>query len=128
MTHYLKSSRKKKTKSDKSFPKEVVEAIYRRDKGACTICGSCINLEAHPHHVFYRSELYRDIINWKENGVTICTRCHASITNKTPDNGGKEMDKQLKRQSIKWFKKNKNTTDEDIKTLTALYRARYGRL
>ena len=128
MTHYLKSPRKKKTKSDKSFPPEVVEAIYRRDKGACTICGSCINLESHPHHVFYRSELYRDIINWKENAVTICTCCHNTVTNKTPDNRGKEMDKQLKRQSIEWFKKNKNTTEDDIKTLTALYRARYGRL
>lgn len=128
MTHYLKSPRKKKTRSDKSFPPEVVEASYKRDKGACVCCGSCIGLEIHPHHIFYRSELYRDIINWKENAATICQRCHAAVTNKTPDNGGKEKDKQLKRQSIEWFRKNRDTSEDDMRTLEALYRARYGRL
>ncbi len=128
MTHYLKSPRKKKTKSDKSFPPEVVEAIFKRDKEACTICGSCINLSVAPNHIFRRSELYRDIINWKENGHIICTSCDHAVTNPTPDNGGKEMDKQLKRQSIEWFRKNRDTSEDDIRTLEALYRARYGRL
>jgi len=126
--NYLKQPRTKKTRSDKSFPPDVVEAIFKRDKGACTICGSCINLEVHPNHIFRRSELYRDIINWKENGHIICRNCHIAVTNPTPDNGGKEMDKQLKRQSIEWFRKNRDITEDDMRTLEALYRARYGRL
>jgi 5-methylcytosine-specific restriction endonuclease McrA len=113
---------------NKNFSEKTKETIFERDNYCCVLCGSCINIEKVPHHVFYRSELHREIVKDPSNGVCICISCHEAVTNKTPDNGGKEKDKQLKRQSIEWFRKNRDTSADDMRTLEALYRARYGRL
>ena len=62
-------SKRKKiiTKLDTRWSK----AVIGRDNGICQKCGS---LGDNPHHVFLRRYMGSRFL--KENGITLCTKCH----------------------------------------------------
>jgi 5-methylcytosine-specific restriction endonuclease McrA len=120
LSYYMRT---KKTYQQKSFSQEVKQSVYD-EFPCCWVCGASNAWEF--HHVFYRSELYRDIINWKENCALLCSKCHNAITNKTKENNGQEYDKLLKQKAIEAFAANERCTNEDIAVLKKIYRERHG--
>jgi len=58
---------------------KVLRYVYIRDKGRCIICGTKNNLEAVPHHCFYRSEYFKEDRDEEWNLVTLCRKCHQAI-------------------------------------------------
>lgn len=123
--NYLKQPRTKKTYKEKSFSPKTIEAAMKRDKESCRICGVCFGLDP-LHHIFFRSELYSDIINKLPNASVICSKCHQAITNPTKDNKGREYDKQLKGEAIREFIA-AGTDKSEVAKLQQIYRGKgYG--
>lgn len=71
----------KKKKRSNTIPKKIVLNVFIRDEGICQKCGMLTDAlidndslpSAHCHHVKYRSQCGKDII---ENLITICHICH----------------------------------------------------
>ncbi len=53
---------------------ELHQAILRRDRWRCQICGAMSHLEV--HHQQFRSRSGQDT---EENLITLCHHCHATI-------------------------------------------------
>lgn len=51
------------------------KSVFKRDNYTCQDCGDK-GCELHPHHIKPKS-LYKDIMFDVENGVTLCSDCHA---------------------------------------------------
>ena len=54
-----------------SLPKEITDALYKRDGWKCRHCKSRNGL--HPHHVVFQSHGGKDELN---NLLTLCAECH----------------------------------------------------
>lgn len=65
-------SNKKETVTD-----EVYNAVLKRDKGKCRLCGT--NKDLHLHHIKGRG---KDLTNNIENCIMLCQRCHLEVVHK----------------------------------------------
>lgn len=124
MTHqtYFKPKRSKKAWREKDFSPYMKDKIVLRDK-VCQVC----NRHNPPHdvqHIFSRGRLYRDTVNWIENGVLVCRECHHRLTHPKADQD-KYDDLALHLLALDRFKANKKTPKEDIKEMIVLINARF---
>lgn len=107
---------------DKNFPHKIKLEILERDNYRCRKCGTRSNLEYRaPHHCFFKSELFREIVNWKENGCVICFRCHNEAHARGP------ADYILKSYAIREFERNPNTKQVDLEELYKIFKQHYGK-
>lgn len=83
---------------NKNFTAKTVSKIYNRDRRQCRVCGS-YELESVPHHIFFKSELFKKCVRHKCNGALICKHCHYQIHHK----GNKKFEKQLKQEALNMF-------------------------
>lgn len=56
-----------------SLDKDLVAAVYKRDK---YMCRSCRERRLHPHHVVFRSQGGPDIMS---NLLSLCPQCHDAV-------------------------------------------------
>lgn len=121
------------SKNKKNFSEETIYEIIERDSPrgipTCQACGVGFGcFEAIPHHVFFKSQLYRDCVSWSENGVLIHMECHR-IIHHVGGELAKEYDRNLKYQAINRFKKvaGEKLSQDDFNELIRIYRSRgYG--
>lgn len=117
----------------KNFSWETIEEIIERDSPhgipTCQACrGQWGLFESIPHHVFFKSQLYRACVAWAENGVLIHMECHR-IIHHVGGELAKQYDKNLKYEALQRFKKLVGTklSQADFDELVSIYRSRgYG--
>lgn len=120
----------------KNFTRETIEQIIENhtDKYGVLRCGACGeaggNFEAIPHHIFFKSQLFRACVSMPENGAAIHMTCHHAIHhggNEEETTRGKEIDKKLKERAIREFKG--IIPEQDYEELKSIYRGRgYGKI
>lgn len=121
-------------KNKKNFSPETINQIIEKytDKYGTINCGACGRadrpFENTPHHIFFKSQLFRPCVSMAANGVLICMQCHHHIHhggNEKETTYGKKIDKELKARAIAEFKG--IIPEEDYEELKAIYRGRgYG--
>jgi 5-methylcytosine-specific restriction endonuclease McrA len=125
MKHFLKEVRSKKTYLQKSFSKETKLFVIERDK-VCRVCGRPPAIPQF-HHIYFRSQLFNDIINWAENCAYLCYGCHEGVTNRIGDYWS-GVDEKLKAESLEMYRKNKLTPVDAMSTLESIFRGVFGYL
>lgn len=118
----------------KNFSPSTISQIINKytDKYGTIKCGACDRadrpLEVIPHHIFFKSQLFRPCVSMAENGVIICMKCHRLVHHGSNDEEttiGKEIDKMLKARAIAEF--NGIIPEQDYEELKSIYRGRgYG--
>ena len=109
----------------KNFTYETSYEIREYDDYACRICKRRTFLEKVPHHIFWKSQLFRDCVNHKFNGATLCVEDHRRIHHASTDAEvklSKQYDKQLKLEALEMFKG--NIPEQDYEELVKIYKSR----
>lgn len=116
----------------KNFTVATIRQIYERDvnefgQPTCRACDSDQHndFEVIPHHIFFKSQLFRPCVSMAENGAVIHMECHRIIHHV----GGplaKMLDQKLKFQALKMFKG--KIPEADYLELEKIYRSRFGKL
>lgn len=116
----------------KNFTVATIRQIYERDvneqgQPTCRACDSDQHgeFETIPHHIFFKSQLFRPCVSMAENGAVIHRRCHYLIHHSgLPD--GKLFDQKLKWQALRMFKG--KIPEADYLELEKIYRSRFGKI
>jgi len=91
--------------------------VFYRDKGKCILCYNREMLERIPHHVFFRSEYFKEDKDKDWNLVLICMNCHYKIHHGI---GGKELAKKCK--EIAFARYNGQYRDELVSIMRVKYK------
>ena len=109
----------------KNFTHDTIYEIFERDYHACRICKRKTLLETIPHHIFWKSQLFRACVNMAENGAVLCLNCHKVIHHASTDAEVKQsklFDKQLKEEALAMFKG--KIPEQDYEELVKIFKSR----
>ena len=109
----------------KNFTNETMAEIFERDNYACRICKRTTFLEKIPHHIFWKSQLFRECVSHASNGAVSCINCHKIIHHASTDaevKQSKVYDKQLKQEALVAFEG--KIPEEDYEELIKIYKSR----